>query len=320
MARLSVIIPVYKVEKYLAATLDSILLQDFKDFEVLLVDDGSPDNCGKMCDEYAAKDARIRVFHKKNGGVSSARNLGLDNASGEWVTFVDSDDTLKKNAFEEINKEIEKNDSDVISFSAYYKVDGTTTTIVSDTVIDDVISAKDNINNLLMWVNPTGPIIWNKIYKRSLLKNCRLDTSVKIGEDILFQISVLLENDQIRVRTNQNPIYEYYIRESSAMSSSSNSSMGLLSGKVKEVLEKYSKFELFKSEFYFFGLVNIYTDLLRLKKGLSIHEYKELYGLISGAHKYGAKYPLQYKTIAAAYFRARWFGNFLMRARRMIIK
>lgn len=89
---ISVIVPVYKAEKYLHRCVDSILAQSYTDFELLLIDDGSPDNSGAICDEYAAKDSRVRVFHKKNGGVSSARNLGLDNARGEYVTFCDSDD------------------------------------------------------------------------------------------------------------------------------------------------------------------------------------------------------------------------------------
>lgn len=90
--RISVIVPVYKVEKYLPECIDSILAQTFTDFELILVDDGSPDNSGKICDDYATRDSRIRVFHKENGGVSSARNLGIDNATGEWMTFIDSDD------------------------------------------------------------------------------------------------------------------------------------------------------------------------------------------------------------------------------------
>lgn len=89
---ISVIVPVYKAEKYLHRCVDSILAQSYTDFELLLIDDGSPDNCGAICDEYAAKDYRVRVFHKENGGVSSARNLGLDNVRGEYVTFCDSDD------------------------------------------------------------------------------------------------------------------------------------------------------------------------------------------------------------------------------------
>lgn len=90
--KISVIVPVYNTEKYLHRCIDSILAQTFTDFELLLIDDGSKDNSGTICDEYAAKDSRVRVFHKENGGVSSARNLGLDNAKGEWISFVDSDD------------------------------------------------------------------------------------------------------------------------------------------------------------------------------------------------------------------------------------
>ena len=92
MPKISVIVPVYNTEKYLNRCIDSILAQTFTDFELLLIDDGSTDCSGKICDEYAAKDSRVRVFHKENGGVSSARNMGLDNAQGEWITFVDSDD------------------------------------------------------------------------------------------------------------------------------------------------------------------------------------------------------------------------------------
>ena len=92
--RISVIIPVYNTEQYLSRCLDSILSQSFDDFELLLIDDGSTDSSGAICDSYAEKDSRVRVFHKENGGVSSARNLGLDNAKGEWIYFVDSDDEV----------------------------------------------------------------------------------------------------------------------------------------------------------------------------------------------------------------------------------
>lgn len=95
MPKLSVIVPVYNAEDYLHRCIDSILAQTFTDFELLLINDGSKDNSGKICDEYAAKDNRIRVFHKDNGGVSSARNVGLDNVRGEYVTFVDSDDWIE---------------------------------------------------------------------------------------------------------------------------------------------------------------------------------------------------------------------------------
>ena len=107
MPKISVIVPVYNTEKYLHRCIDSILAQTFTDFELLLIDDGSKDNSGAICDEYAAKDSRVRVFHKENGGVSSARNLGLDNVRGEWVTFVDSDDWVEKEYIELFVKNID---------------------------------------------------------------------------------------------------------------------------------------------------------------------------------------------------------------------
>ena len=98
--KISIIIPVYNAEKYLHRCLNSILSQTFTDFEVLLINDGSPDNSGKICDEYALNDSRIKVFHKENGGVSSARNFGIDNARGEWITFIDSDDYIQSGYIE----------------------------------------------------------------------------------------------------------------------------------------------------------------------------------------------------------------------------
>ena len=100
--KISIIVPVYKTEKYLDKCIESILNQTFKDFELILVDDGSPDNCGKICDEWAKKDDRIVVIHKENGGVSSARNTALNNIKGEYVGFVDSDDTIEPTMYEKL--------------------------------------------------------------------------------------------------------------------------------------------------------------------------------------------------------------------------
>ncbi|MBO4805935.1 MAG: glycosyltransferase family 2 protein [Paludibacteraceae bacterium] len=109
--RISIIIPVYKVEKYLSDCLDSIISQSFEDWEAILVDDGSPDLSGVICDEYARKDNRFHVIHKRNGGVSSARNVGIANAKGEWVTFVDSDDILSFTFLQELYSPIANGES-----------------------------------------------------------------------------------------------------------------------------------------------------------------------------------------------------------------
>ena len=108
MPELSVIVPIYKAEKYIRKCIDSILTQSFRDYELILVDDGSPDNCGVICDEYAAKDDRIKVIHKRNGGVSEARNVGLDIAGGAYISFIDPDDWVEPDLFYETIRFCEK--------------------------------------------------------------------------------------------------------------------------------------------------------------------------------------------------------------------
>lgn len=117
MVKVSVVIPVYKVEKYLRECVDSVLAQSCTELEVILVDDGSPDRCGQICDEYAAADKRVSVIHKQNGGLSDARNAGLKRASGKYVLFVDSDDMIANNAVEKLLAAAEKNDAQIVYLS-----------------------------------------------------------------------------------------------------------------------------------------------------------------------------------------------------------
>ncbi len=119
MKKISVIIPVYNVEKYIKQCLDSVINQTYKNLEILLVDDGSTDNSGTICDEYAKKDSRIKVIHKENGGLSSARNVALDIATGEYIAFVDSDDYIALDTFKKCFEKLEKTDADVCMFSHY---------------------------------------------------------------------------------------------------------------------------------------------------------------------------------------------------------
>lgn len=118
-AKVSVVIPVYNVEKYLIECVDSALLQTYENVEIILVDDGATDSSGEMCDEYAQKDSRIKVIHRKNGGLSAARNTGLDAASGEYIYFLDSDDYIEKNTISDLVSTIEQEDADVVFFDGY---------------------------------------------------------------------------------------------------------------------------------------------------------------------------------------------------------
>ena len=196
---ISVIVPVYNAEKYLHRCIDSILAQTFTDFELLLINDGSKDNSGAICDEYAAKDSRVRVFHKENGGASSARNLGLDNAKGEWITFVDSDDTLQQNAL------------CVLCKSLTSSVDA----VIANTNFNEIISGEEWTRLLLDC--KTRCELWSGLYKRGFLldKKIEIPYSIVIGEDFLTNLQYAVRCKKVRFITDN--IYNYTQGESTSL-------------------------------------------------------------------------------------------------------
>ena len=198
--KISIIVPVYKVEKYLHRCIDSILSQSFTDFELILVDDGSPDNCGKICDEYAQKDSRIRVFHKPNGGVSSARNLGLNNARGEWIAFVDSDDYIEVDYLEELISYETINNSEIIAISN--KLDEKNKSI---TLSRDKFGLLFSLYKFDKFCPP-----WGKLFKKNIIFNHKLRFNIKIrlGEDMMFVLSYLLNTEKITLVSSNKYNYE----------------------------------------------------------------------------------------------------------------
>lgn len=202
---ISVIIPVYNADQCIKCCVDSILAQSFTDFDLVLINDGSKDASGVICDEYARKDTRIRVFHKENGGVSSARNLGLENARGEWIIFVDSDDFLPNDAFKNL---LENNNEDLI-IGGYknHCGDELLTLIEEKNVITNVDFKKFlslNINSTLFRTP------WCKLFKKEIIdrENLRFDNTLVFGEDTVFVTSYLLHCKSIR---NCNKYcYNYY--------------------------------------------------------------------------------------------------------------
>lgn len=142
MPTISVIVPVYKVEPYLRCCVDSILTQTFTDFELILVDDGSPDNCGAICDEYAEKDSRVHVIHKENGGLSSARNAGLEIANGDYVYFCDGDDYITETLLEDAIEFLPLYDMVVFN---YQKVDEAGRSLGQQSNFHSTITAFDNV-------------------------------------------------------------------------------------------------------------------------------------------------------------------------------
>ena len=220
MPTISIIIPVNNTRQYLHRVVDSVLGQSYNDFELLLVDDGSSDGSGKICDVFAEKDHRIRVFHQENGGVSSARNLGLDNASGEWVYFVDSDDELMPNCLHTL--------VNGISDSVDLVLCGYETVYPSGRVLDFAYRSDTTVlsrQKLLLSLFPDHTkqdsylgYLWIYLFRNSIIQNNRIkfNTSIRIKEDTLFITQYLCHSCGI-ISFTPIPIYRYMLRESSAM-------------------------------------------------------------------------------------------------------
>ena len=198
MPKISVIVPVYKAEKYLPQCVKSILDQTFSDLELLLIDDGSPDNSGEMCDHFATKDSRIRVIHKENGGVSSARNAGLDAAIGEYITFVDSDDYIDICMYEKMMAEAEKGTQMIMCDCM--KEFSDRSTLYTHPIRPGYYSReqieREYFPHLLIMENVEYPATisnWLLLFRRELVENIRYLAGVRYSEDLLFGARLMYE-------------------------------------------------------------------------------------------------------------------------------
>lgn len=218
MSILSIIVPIYNTEQYLARCIDSILAQSFTDFELILIDDGSPDNCGRICDEYAEKDKRIRVFHKENGGVSSARNIGLNAATGKYVGFVDPDDSIIPRMYEILLSGFLSNPHVQLSVGNIKYIPNTDyeNHLSNIPPFDDIqptfLDSKEAIS---LFFNKQHYQICDKLFDRRLIGDLRFDESIRLSEDLLF-LSYYLAKVQGIAYFNDD-FYLCRIREGSAV-------------------------------------------------------------------------------------------------------
>ena len=209
MPVISVIVPVYKVEKYLNKCVDSILSQTFKDFELFLVNDGSPDNCGKICDDYAKKDSRVIVIHKENGGLSDARNVALDRIKGEYVTFIDSDDYVAENHLESLYNALIFTKSDMaVSNMTSFSGDSKNDNHYSPSTEIEVLNGRDVFSTIL------HPCACSKLYNKQIFNEIRYPVG-RLYEDVFVYHEVLARISRL-VLTGKNT-YFYYIRPDSIM-------------------------------------------------------------------------------------------------------
>lgn len=191
---ISIIVPIYKVEKYIHRCIDSLLIQTYSNLEIILVDDGSPDSCGEICDWYALQDQRIKVVHKENGGLSDARNMGISVAQGEYIGFVDSDDYVEPEMFEKLWKALKDNNTKLSMCSLICEDENGEIAEYSDAKLikDGVFNAEELLVKIVQTNGWFYIVAWNKLYHKSLL-NDRFYPIGKYHEDE-FVISQLLWN------------------------------------------------------------------------------------------------------------------------------
>lgn len=210
---ISVIVPIYKVEPYLHKCVDSILGQTYSNIEIILVDDGSPDNCGKICDEYAAKDRRVKVIHKVNGGLSDARNSGIDIAKGNYISFVDSDDWIHPQYLEVLYNDLKMSQSD-ISMCSFIRVHNRCAKMVNSVDKKYKILDSDEAIRLTLYQKQLDTSAWCKLFKKELFMGLRF-TIGRLYEDLDFLYKIY-EKAKTLVRT-ESKLYYYYCRQDSIL-------------------------------------------------------------------------------------------------------
>ncbi|MGO2891442.1 glycosyltransferase family 2 protein [Enterococcus devriesei] len=240
MCEISIIVPIYNVEKYLKRTIDSILSQSFEDFELVLVNDGSTDSSGEICDEYARRDERIKVVHKNNGGVSSARNTGLITASGRFIGFVDSDDYIAEDMYELLYNNLIKENADLSICGIYDVYEGK---VLEEKGNQYLIKNREEtvemiLESKIISVNPV-----NKLYKKDLFLGVSYPEG-SITEDAAVMFFLLEKAKKIVIDTTQK--YYYYHRENSIttkpFSRSDMKTIEVWQNNEKYIAEKYPQY------------------------------------------------------------------------------
>ena len=257
---ISVIVPVYKVEDYLDRCIESIVNQTYTNLEIILVDDGSPDNCPTLCDEWANKDDRIKVIHKENGGLSDARNAGLAIATGEHIAFVDSDDWIDINYISYLFDALVKNNADIAVCNYCETYDDnikTTSNNYRIQTFDNYETMKNQSES-----NYFKAVVWNKLYKKSLL----VPNSFKVGkyhEDEFFTYKILAKS--AKVVHIDSELYFYYQRNGSIINSYSIKHLDALEAYVERIifLEKnYPDIAHYEKTGFPIGCVNQYCNAI----------------------------------------------------------
>ena len=262
----SIIVPVYNAEKFLNRCVDSILHQEYRSFELILVDDGSTDSSGSICDEYAEKDSRVIVIHKENSGVSDSRNMALDRACGKYIQFLDSDDWITPDATKLVVRSAETYQCDLV-ISDFYRVVGERVSHKGDIEEDGVMNREQYAAHMME--NPAYfyyGVIWNKLYRRDLIEkyHLRMDSELNWCEDFLFNLEYIRHANVFLAL--QAPIY-YYVKTKGSLVSQSMTINRVIKTKLI-IFEYYNEFykSVYEEEDYSKIRLQVYSFLLSTAK------------------------------------------------------
>ena len=289
----SVIVPVYKVEKYLPDCIESVLNQTFSDFELILVDDGSPDSCPEICDSYKEKDNRIKVVHKENGGLASARRAGIKEASGDYVFNLDSDDLIENDTLECAYNIINDTNCQIVSFSYRWVKSGRTVNITNDGLEEGLYTGEDIEKyiypRLLMDkdMNHVSYYLSGKAVKRELILPNQLNVSEKIslGEDFCCTVPCYLKATSVYI--SKKEAYLYTVREDSLSKEFNTKQIYLIEDVINEISKNdTSKVLDFNNQLCRYSCFMCFTILASAAEGNHFKGIKAIKENIKNAHHY----------------------------------
>ena len=262
MKKISVIIPIYNVEKYLKRCIESVMNQTYSNLEIILVDDGSPDNCGKICDEYQEKDSRIKVIHKKNGGLSDARNAGIKIATGEIISYIDSDDYIDKDMYEYMLSEMIREDADIVICGTKIDYDDGTTRI-KNSESRKVLNTKDALIELNSFKS-FDMAVWNKLYKREIIDGISFPIGKK-SEDYFVMYQYFDRAKKILILPEAK---YHYIQRANSISRGKNVTHDYIEGSKQQKAffdKKYPEISFVGNTAYAFSYIATYNRYLKNK-------------------------------------------------------
>ena len=275
---ISIIVPVYNVEKYLEKCINSIINQTYKNLDIILINDGSTDNSGKVCDKFKSKDSRIKVIHKENGGLSDARNAGLKIANGEYIGFVDSDDYIAPDMFETLYNLTQKYNAE-ISIVSFYEIYNTKTIGVRDSRQLQQMNKIEAIKELLL-DSKIQSYAWNKLFKKNLFENLKFPTD-KNFEDIAT--TLLLFEKANKIVLFEDPKYYYLRRDDSIVGVRNYKTykdyLDVIYNKYFYLDAKYQELDLYNAYNYIINMIWVYTIIVAFDLDDVYKDFEKQYDL-----------------------------------------